>query len=167
MMSSTIPSNPDDILPSYQSTRLTATCHCGQITLLLPHPPTSVTECQCSVCYRYGVLWAYYARTSVLVTAEVGPLRPQTASTSVSTDDAKVRSTADTEGKGAGSRKYIREGEGLGELEFNFCGKCGCVTHWWAIDKEEDGEAQEMGVNARMLDPVVLEGVQRIVSKGP
>jgi len=35
------------------------TCHCGRIEIVLsPFPPT-VTECNCSLCRRYGVLWAY------------------------------------------------------------------------------------------------------------
>lgn len=36
-----------------------ATCHCGAIELVAP-APTEVTDCNCSICRRYGVLWAYY-----------------------------------------------------------------------------------------------------------
>jgi hypothetical protein len=39
---------------------VTATCHCGGVTMVLAEPPTTVTECNCSICRRYGVLWAYY-----------------------------------------------------------------------------------------------------------
>jgi hypothetical protein len=35
-------------------------CHCGTVHLELDAPPSEVTECNCSICRRYGVLWAYY-----------------------------------------------------------------------------------------------------------
>jgi hypothetical protein len=38
-----------------------ATCHCGAVTISLAIPPTVVTECNCSLCKSYGVLWAYYS----------------------------------------------------------------------------------------------------------
>jgi hypothetical protein len=31
--------------------------------------PRQVTECNCSICRRYGTLWAYYSRTSVRIVA--------------------------------------------------------------------------------------------------
>ena len=37
-----------------------ASCHCGSIRLQIDAPPAEVTECNCSICRRYGVLWAYY-----------------------------------------------------------------------------------------------------------
>ena len=42
-------------------------CHCGAVRLTLAHAPAEVTECDCSVCHRYGVLWAYYAPAEVRV----------------------------------------------------------------------------------------------------
>ncbi len=44
---------------------LTATCHCGQVKVLVPRKPRSVTNCNCSICRRYGVLWAYYKDAEV------------------------------------------------------------------------------------------------------
>ncbi|MGH6871336.1 MAG: GFA family protein [Rhizomicrobium sp.] len=38
------------------------------------------------------------------------------------------------------------------DLEFHFCGTCGCVTHWWPVDKSLD----RMGVNARLMEPEIL-----------
>lgn len=35
-----------------------ATCHCGAVAIGLP-APAEVTHCNCSLCRRYGVLWAY------------------------------------------------------------------------------------------------------------
>jgi hypothetical protein len=36
-------------------------CHCGAIRFEVETPPATVTECNCSVCRRTGVLWAYYS----------------------------------------------------------------------------------------------------------
>ncbi|TRW14013.1 GFA family protein [Glacieibacterium frigidum] len=38
----------------------TATCHCGACTIVVAAAPVEVTDCNCSICRRYGVLWAYY-----------------------------------------------------------------------------------------------------------
>ena len=35
------------------------TCHCGRVTWTLDTSPESVTACNCTICRRYGVLWAY------------------------------------------------------------------------------------------------------------
>ena len=34
-------------------------CHCGEAGWTLKDVPESVTVCNCTVCSRYGVLWAY------------------------------------------------------------------------------------------------------------
>ena len=59
---------------------------------------------------------------------------------------------------------YGYEGEGIrtsGEtkayirgdsLSFNFCPKCGCVTHWLALEPVAEGR-RRMAVNLRMTDP--------------
>lgn len=44
---------------------VTASCHCGAIQLEVTYAPTEVTECNCSICRRYGALWAYYAPDQV------------------------------------------------------------------------------------------------------
>jgi len=44
-----------------------ATCHCGAVRLEIETPPQAVTDCNCSICRRYGVLWAYYAPKQVRV----------------------------------------------------------------------------------------------------
>jgi len=40
-------------------------CHCGQVGLAIEIPPTEVTDCNCSICRRYGILWAYYSPKAV------------------------------------------------------------------------------------------------------
>jgi hypothetical protein len=42
-----------------------ASCHCGAIELEVVLAPEEVTSCNCSICRRYGVLWAYYSPTQV------------------------------------------------------------------------------------------------------
>src|SRR3954470_20756049 len=38
---------------------LTGTCHCGALNWTLEGDPGSITACNCTLCRRYGVLWAY------------------------------------------------------------------------------------------------------------
>jgi hypothetical protein len=35
-------------------------CHCGKVRIALDAAPAEVTDCNCSICRRYGALWAYY-----------------------------------------------------------------------------------------------------------
>jgi len=46
---------------------LTASCHCGAVSLEIDEKPESLTECTCSVCHRLGAQWAYYTRLQVRV----------------------------------------------------------------------------------------------------
>lgn len=47
--------------------RLAGACHCGAIRVLVPRRPRSLTRCNCSICRRYGTLWAYYRADTVRV----------------------------------------------------------------------------------------------------
>ena len=132
---------PQDQLPNpapESSTAITASCHCGRVTLELPSPPKRLNECRCSICYKYGALWAYYPRKDVLITAE-----------------------------DPGSRSYLRHDEFCkGDISFNWCNHCGCLTHWWgegAADRRV-GPNAKMGFNARMLPEKDIEGVDREVN---
>lgn len=49
-----------------------ASCHCGAVVLDIADAPTEVTECNCSICRRYGVLWAYYPPGKVKVRVDGG-----------------------------------------------------------------------------------------------
>jgi len=40
-------------------TMLTGTCHCGAARWSFDGDPGAVTACNCTLCRRYGVLWAY------------------------------------------------------------------------------------------------------------
>jgi hypothetical protein len=51
---------------------LTATCHCGAVQVDVPRKPRTLTNCNCSICRRYGTLWAYYKAADVRVRAARG-----------------------------------------------------------------------------------------------
>jgi hypothetical protein len=53
---------------------LTATCHCGAIRIHVRRMARTLTSCNCSICRRYGALWAYYAASSVTADAPKGGL---------------------------------------------------------------------------------------------
>jgi hypothetical protein len=44
-----------------------SSCHCGQVRLEIAAAPDKVTDCNCSICRRYGVLWAYYSPNDVRI----------------------------------------------------------------------------------------------------
>ena len=48
------------------------TCLCGAVRVAAARKPRRVTQCNCSVCRRYGTLWAYYRRRDVAITAPRG-----------------------------------------------------------------------------------------------
>ncbi|MCP4388409.1 MAG: aldehyde-activating protein [Gammaproteobacteria bacterium] len=39
---------------------LSIECHCGNVKLTTDQPLSSITSCNCSICYRLGALWAYF-----------------------------------------------------------------------------------------------------------
>lgn len=51
---------------------IAATCHCGAVRVEVPRGPDTVTDCNCTLCRRYGVLWAYYNEPDVHVLAQPG-----------------------------------------------------------------------------------------------
>ena len=49
-----------------------ASCHCGAVNIVLPHAPSVVVECNCSLCRRYGVRWVYYDASELTGLPEPG-----------------------------------------------------------------------------------------------
>ena len=47
--------------------QLAGSCHCGAVRLVLPRRPRTLTACNCSICRRYGTLWAYYRADTVRI----------------------------------------------------------------------------------------------------
>ncbi|HJW40688.1 MAG TPA: GFA family protein [Rhizomicrobium sp.] len=46
-------------------------CHCGKVRIEIDTAPEQVTDCNCSICRRYGTLWAYYSPKQVHITEDV------------------------------------------------------------------------------------------------
>ena len=57
-----------------RKTTFVATCHCGAIRIRVPRMARTLTSCNCSICRRYGALWAYYAARVVTIEAPKGGL---------------------------------------------------------------------------------------------
>lgn len=49
---------------------LLANCHCRRVSIVLAEKPEQLTECNCSICRRYGAQWAYGTPKTMTVQAE-------------------------------------------------------------------------------------------------
>ena len=49
-----------------------ANCHCGAVKIEMAEKPENLLGCNCSICGRYGVKWAYYTADQVKIIAEPG-----------------------------------------------------------------------------------------------
>jgi hypothetical protein len=82
-----------------------AACHCGAVRFEIAEAPAWVLDCNCTICRRYGALWAYYH----------GP------------DQAKLLSRPAPEATSV----YLWNDR---EIAFHHCKSCGCVTHMEAVE---------------------------------
>ena len=98
-----------------------AACHCGAVRITMDPAPAWVLDCNCSMCRRYGVLWAY------------------------SWDRIAKRDLDIALVQGAEALEAYIWGDR--ELGFWRCKACGCVTHHTALDQPDKIRA----VNARMF----------------
>ncbi len=48
-----------------ESHMIRAACHCTTVRMEIEETPTWVTDCNCTLCRRYGALWAYYEADQV------------------------------------------------------------------------------------------------------
>jgi hypothetical protein len=46
-------------------------CHCGKVRIEIDTALEEVTDCNCSICRRYGTLWAYFDPKQVRVAEDV------------------------------------------------------------------------------------------------
>jgi hypothetical protein len=104
---------------------LTARCHCGAVQIDVPRKPRRLTSCNCSICRRYGTLWAYYPAERVRI--------------------RHARGAVDRYAWGDKALRFVR------------CATCGCIMHWESVEHPRRGR---MGVNARNLEPLAIEGVR-------
>ncbi|HEY5339228.1 MAG TPA: GFA family protein [Rhizomicrobium sp.] len=49
-----------------------ASCHCGAVRMKIAEAPQTVTDCNCSICRKLGVLWAYYSPAKVHIAPPSG-----------------------------------------------------------------------------------------------
>jgi hypothetical protein len=117
---------------------MVASCHCNRIKITMPSLPTRLNECHCTACYKYGAIWAYFPRNEVRISVA---------------DDTKIEA-------------YIRA-DGDGDLSFNRCSNCGCITHWWGEGEIPEGVEERMGVNCRLVPENEIFGIERTISPGP
>jgi len=98
-----------------------AACHCGAARITLDDAPGWVCDCNCSICRRYGTLWAY------------------------SWDSMAERTIGMTLVQGSEAVEAYIWGDR--ELGFWRCKACGCVTHHTVLNEPD----KIRGVNARMF----------------
>ncbi|ERS95190.1 hypothetical protein HMPREF1624_08401 [Sporothrix schenckii ATCC 58251] len=136
---------------------IAATCHCGRVRIVAPGPPDYRNECSCSVCYKYGALWAYYKTASITIEVEGHP--------SVSAAAPAAQSAEPLPGLAT----YVRADDGgtRASLAFVRCAHCGCMTHWTCIAGEASDDHETIGVNSRLMEERALVGVERRQSPGP
>lgn len=84
-----------------------AACHCGAVRFELAEAPPWVLDCNCSLCRRYGTLWAYYHLP----------------------DQSKLLRTPEPN-----ATSVYRWNER--NIAFHFCKACGCLTHMEAVHRE-------------------------------
>jgi len=53
--------------------RVKGSCHCGAVTLSVPHAPEWVGSCNCTLCTKSGWLVAFYPDDAVTVEGETVP----------------------------------------------------------------------------------------------
>ncbi len=99
-------------------------CHCSRVMWRFDGVPDSATACNCTVCRRYGALWAY----------------------------AYLGEGATVDGETAA---YTR---GDHEIGFHFCSNCGCITHWLALEPNEQGRLG-VAVNLRLAEPDAVSAI--------
>src|SRR5262245_37913969 len=46
---------------------ISGSCHCGAVAISVAARPRVLVSCNCSICRRYGALWAYYDRGRVKI----------------------------------------------------------------------------------------------------
>ena len=49
-----------------------ASCHCGAVRVTIDSAPNEVTDCNCSICRRYGTLWSYHSPRQVRISPSRG-----------------------------------------------------------------------------------------------
>ena len=110
---------------------LTATCHCGAVSIRVAVKPEYINECNCSLCSKHGVWWGYYPVADVTVSG---------ATTGYSRTDRTDQAVC---------------------LHFcGSCGCTTHWTLTSAFAAQHPEEANRMGVNMRLFARDALAGVE-------
>ncbi len=140
---------------------LRGACHCTAIRFEIARLPDWVLDCNCTLCRRYGAIWAYPERGDVTFVG--GPIAtgrslPHGIATGRSLPHGSTPGRSLPHGSTTG--RSLPPGDATDRyvwgdrmLAFHRCAICGCVTHMTALDTEP---ATVYGINARMiptLDP--------------
>ena len=156
----------------------TATCHRKAISITVPHLPEYLNACQCSICRRYSAAWAYYKGNEVKIKIHTRPDHDDAQITAKTADDPsdsvgqvlvdlrkqKQRpSPLSSASLGDATGVYVW---GDKDIEFHFCRRCGCVTHWWYTGRMMPWNSM-MGVNGRLFETDVLDALEIRKSAGP
>jgi hypothetical protein len=115
------------------SSSITATCHCGAITITAPHKPTKINECQCTICRRYAAAWGYYNSKEVTIEKR----------------------------EGSSTGEYVWGDRDHGFHFCISCG-C-VTHWYPVPSRKEPAEGFKMGINTRMMNPADLWNVNREV----
>lgn len=107
------------------------TCHCGACQWTMMEQPDRVTACNCAICVRYGVLWAYgWEGESITVSGE---------------RTSYVRADLVDEEPG---------------ISFDFCPTCGNVICWRALEPgDNDNGRIRIAVNIRLAPSGTFDDV--------
>lgn len=72
-------------------------CHCGAVSMRLAKAPDEVAECNCSLCFSHGILWAYMSPRDVVIEGPTQTYnradRPNPIRTCISVRPAAARPT--------------------------------------------------------------------------
>jgi len=53
-----------------EAPELTGHCHCGAVSITIPRKPSSVTQCNCSLCSKTGFRGIYFASDELRISGE-------------------------------------------------------------------------------------------------
>ena len=54
-----------------EAAELTGRCHCGAVCITIPHKPSSVTQCNCSLCAKTGFRGIYFSSNQLKIDGAV------------------------------------------------------------------------------------------------
>ena len=173
---------------------VTSSCHCGSIRVTFPKPTQPLNECHCSICYRYGCMWAYYTQDQVKVEINEGCTRDTKTGKTILPGESAPLSTSPNASGYASGEKLMREGvekmrishdddkskEDAG-VDVDYGRGDGCGSYLWG-DKNVDFcrcahcgcvthwlpseklGGKRIGVNCRMLERDVLDSLEKKVT---